>query len=243
MSSIDRRSFLVASAGTVASMSLASAACAAPAGQREGASTIQVPVYKPIALDHLKGGLEGISANQLEQHAKLYNGYVTRTNALIEKTARMVAEGKHLNDQKAPVPEYAELKRRMGWEFNGMVLHEHYFQNLKKGSGDIPAGSALAKVAERDFGSIQNWWGELMATAKMPGVGWVICCQDPGSGRLFNQWVSMHEEGHVAGFRVILALDLWEHAFIGDYQPTERGKYLAAFEKNVDWEAAGKRLL
>ena len=112
---------------------------------------------------------------------------------------KMVASGTHLNDQKAPTAEYAELKRRFGFEFDGMVLHEYYFQNIKKGSGDIPQGSALAKAATASFGSVQTWWQDFMATAKLPGVGWVICCQDPASKRLFNTWVSMHQDGNVSG--------------------------------------------
>lgn len=251
MSPIDRRQFLSNAAAGLAGAALAApAACAmgsesmsqggaAAAGAGVGAAE----KFVPISLDHLKGGLEGLSAIQLEQHAKLYQGYVNRTNALLEKTAKMVASGTHLNDQKMPVAEYSELKRRFGFEFNGMVLHEYYFQNLKKGTGDAPRGSALVKCAERCFGSAQNWWEELMATAKAPGVGWVVACQDPGSKRLFNTWVSMHEEGNVAGYHVVLALDVWEHAFTGDYLPTERGKYLTAFGKNVDWDAVERRVL
>ncbi|MBI3817213.1 MAG: superoxide dismutase [Planctomycetes bacterium] len=195
-----------------------------------------------MSLDHLKGGLEGLSAGQLEEHGKLYQGYVNRTNALLDKIAKMTAAGTHLNDQKMPVPEYSELKRRYGFEFNGMVLHEYYFENLKKNGGELAADNPLAKTAEKWFGSMQNWWDEFKATAKSPGVGWVICAQDPRSKRIVNSWVTMHEDGNIAGYHVVLALDLWEHAFVGDYKPTERGKYIAAFEKNINWDAAAKRL-
>jgi Fe-Mn family superoxide dismutase len=250
VSTIHRRQFLTAAASGVAGAAFASTGAGATrrqgtSGSAAAAAAPQggVERFAPISLDHLKGGLDGLSAGQLEQHAKLYQGYVTRTNALLDKTQKMVAAGTHLNDQKAPVPEYSELKRRFGFEFNGMVLHEYYFQNLKKGTGDIPQGAALVKCAEKCFGSVQNWWEELMATAKAPGVGWVIACQDPAGKRLFNTWVSMHEEGNIAGYRVVLALDIWEHAFVGDYLPTERGKYLTAFAKNVDWEAVNRRVL
>ncbi|MFN0204871.1 MAG: superoxide dismutase [Planctomycetota bacterium] len=255
---MDRRSFIITAATGIVGAAAASSSCAANTttnGSAAGAvaipagSSLQDPAsntmanYKSISLDHLKGGLDGLSAGQLEEHGKLYDGYVKRTNVLMDKTAKLVASGAHLNDQKAPTPEYCELKRRFGFEFNGMVLHEYYFQNLKKNGGDMPKGSALAKAAERSFGSVQNWWEDFKATSKAPGIGWVICYQDPRSKRIINSWVTMHEEGNVAGYGVILALDLWEHAFVGDYKPTERGKYLAAFEKNIDWDAATARII
>lgn len=245
MSSIDRRSFLVSAAtaaGAAAAASCASAAPAAAQGAQTAPAGAGAKLFAPISLDHLKGGLDGLSPRQLEQHEKLYQGYVNRANALLSKLAAMTASGQHLNEQKAPTAEYAELKRRYGWEFNGVVLHELYFKNLKKGSGDLAAGSPLAKAAERDYGSIQGWWGDFMATAKMPGVGWALCVQDPRSKRLVNLWINSHEEGHVAGYAPIVVLDLWEHAFVGDYLPTERAKYLAVWEKSVDWDAAASRL-
>jgi Fe-Mn family superoxide dismutase len=251
MASIDRRTFMASAASGIAGAAALTSSTAG--GQTPGGAPNpvagQTPApapekFTPIGLDSLKGGIEGfLSAALLEQHAKLYQGYVTRTNALVEKTMKMVASGTHLNDQKAPTAEYAELKRRFGFEFDGMVLHEYYFQNIKKGSGDIPQGSALAKAATASFGSVQTWWQDFMATAKLPGVGWVICCQDPASKRLFNTWVSMHQDGNVSGYHVILALDVWEHAYMPDYLATERGKYLSAFEKCVDWEAGARRLV
>lgn len=254
MSSMDRRTFLTSVAtgavatGMVASGMVASGsvgAAAACASTQDIAAPALMPViekYSPLVFENLKEGLDGISAGQIEEHLKLYNGYVNRTNALVEKAARMVASGAHLNEQKAPQPEYTEMKRRFGWEYNGMVLHEYYFQNLKKGSGDMPAGSPLAKAVEKSFGSVQNWWEDFRATSKSPGVGWVVTFQDARTKRIVNSWVSMHEEGNIAGFQVILALDLWEHAFVGDYKPTERGKYLAAFEKNIFWDVVNRRV-
>ncbi|HKE00574.1 MAG TPA: Fe-Mn family superoxide dismutase [Planctomycetota bacterium] len=230
----DRREFL---------FTTAAAAASAVVPQQLPASAPETALYAAISLDHLKGGLPGISAAQIEQHAKLYQGYVARTNALLGKIDKLVREGHHLApDTKAPTPEYSELKRRYGFELNGMVLHEHYFQNLKPGQGGDPAGTPLAKRAERDFGSVQTWWSDFLATAKMTGVGWAVCCQDPRSGRLANAWVTEHEQGNVAGWPVVLACDVWEHAFMVDYAATERGKYLTAFEKSVDWDAAAKRL-
>lgn len=244
MTSIDRRTLILSAATGIAGVAVTTPACAALPLQAGAAAAPQsLGPYSPISLEHLKGGLEGLSASQLETHAQLYEGYVKRANGLMDKTMKMVAAGTHVNDQKAPTPEYCELKRRFGFEWNGMVLHEYYFQNLKKNGGDLPAGSALAKAAERSFGSVQNWWEDYKSTAKCPGIGWVICAQDPRTGRLVNSWVSMHEEGNIAGYRVVLALDLWEHAFVGDFKATERGKYIAVFEKNVDWDSASKRVL
>jgi Fe-Mn family superoxide dismutase len=246
VSTIDRRTFLTSAAAGAAGLSLASSACAAPQGAASApAQTPQIAMakYTAISVDHLKGGLDGLSAGLLEQHVKLYQGYVTRTNALLAKTTKMVESGDHINDQKAPVPEYCELKRRFGFEFNGMVLHEYYFKNLVKGGSEIPTGSPFTKAVEKDFGSLQNWRSDFDAISKAPGVGWILVVQDPRTKRILNHWVGMHEDGNIAGFHVVLALDLWEHAFVGDYLPTERGKYLTAFGKNIDWEAVAGRVV
>jgi superoxide dismutase, Fe-Mn family len=138
---------------------------------------------------------------------------------------------------------YAELSRRLGFEYNGMVLHEYYFGNLTPGAqGDAPAGSAFRKAVESSFGKYETWLADFRALATMPGVGWVVTYQDPSNGWLSNHWVTLHNDGNVAGYRVVLAMDAWEHAFMRDYQATERAKYVDAFFKNVDWEAVSGRV-
>lgn len=186
-------------------------------------------------------GLNGISDETLEMHFKLYEGYVKETNNLSERIATFIKDGKV--DQEE-MPAYSELTRRLGFEYNGMVLHEYYFDNLKSGggTGDAEANSTFTKNAETSFGSYDIWKADFVGIGKMRGVGWAICYQDPNSGNLSNHWISLHEVGNVAGFSPILVMDVWEHAYLLDYKPAERPKYIEAFFSNIDWAMVEKRL-
>lgn len=184
-------------------------------------------------------GLEGLSDEQIAQHKKLYEGYVNNTNKLQDEIRQLIEKG----EADGLNPHFAELKRRYGFEFNGMVLHEYYFSNLKANGGELPRGGQLSKALEESFGSVENWQKDFMGVAKMRGVGWAILFQDNRTGRLSNHWITLHEEGNVAGFRPILVIDIWEHAFTVDYKPTERGKYLEAVMKNIDWNKVESRLM
>ena len=187
------------------------------------------------------GGLIGISDETLEMHFKLYEGYVKETNNLTEKISEFIKDAKV--DQEE-MPAYSELTRRLGFEYNGMVLHEYYFDNLKSGGGpgDPEQTAQFAKAAETSFGSYEIWKADFVGIGKMRGVGWAICYQNPANGRISNHWISLHETGNVAGFHPILVMDVWEHAYLLDYKPAERPKYIEAFFANIDWTAAEKRL-
>lgn len=182
-------------------------------------------------------GLTGLSDAQIAEHLKLYAGYVKRTNALTEKLAGLAAEGKAAGAD----PVYAELTRRLGFEYNGMVLHEVYFGALTAGAAPEPSGRLRAAI-EASFGKYETWLADFRAIATMPGIGWAALYQDPATGWLSNHWITLHNDGNPAGFAPILVLDGWEHAFMRDYQATERAKYVDAFFKNVDWAACEKRL-
>ena len=186
-------------------------------------------------------GLNGISDETLEMHFKLYEGYVKETNNLTEKISEFIKDGKV--DQEE-MPAYSELTRRLGFEYNGMVLHEYYFDNLKSGggTGDPERTAQFAKAAESSFGSYEIWKADFVGIGKMRGVGWAICYQNPANGRLSNHWITLHETGNVAGFDPILVMDVWEHAYLLDYKPAERPKYIEAFFSNIDWAAVEKRL-
>jgi len=185
-------------------------------------------------------GLQGISDKTLEMHFKLYEGYVKNVNELNEKIAEILKDGKVDQDE---VPAYSELTRRLGFEYNGMVLHEHYFQNLQKqGSGRPSFNSEFIKATEMSFGSYDLWKTDFVGVGKMRGVGWAICYQDPNVGSISNHWITLHEIGNVSGFLPILVMDVWEHAFILDYAPSERPKYIEAFFSNIDWQAVEERL-
>ncbi len=197
-----------------------------------------VKKYSPRDFSKVKG-LTGLSDAQIAEHLKLYEGYVKRTNALTEKLQGMCNDGK----ASGADPVFAELTRRLGFEYNGMVLHEYYFGNLRPGAqAEPPSGGKLRKAMETSFGKYGTWLTDFRSIATMPGVGWVVLYQDPANGWLSNHWITLHNDGNPAGFRPILAMDAWEHAFMRDYQATERAKYVDAFFKNVDWEAAEKRL-
>jgi len=185
-------------------------------------------------------GLNGISDKTLEMHFKLYEGYVTQSNLLTEKISEFIQDG---NIDQEEMPAYSELTRRLGFEYNGMVLHEYYFGNMKRGgAGDPERNSSFLKAAEQSFGSYEVWKTDFIGVGKMRGVGWAICNQNPANDRLSNHWISEHQIGNVAGFNPVLVMDVWEHAYLLDYKPAERPKYIEAFFSNIDWNAVDERL-
>ena len=179
-------------------------------------------------------GMDGFSDTLLNNHFTLYKGYVTNTNKVMEILATMLKDG------KAGTPEYAEIHRRFGWEFNGMRLHEYYFENLG-GKKPLDMAGMLAKKLAADFGSYETWLQDFKGTAAMRGIGWAILYQDNVSGILFNQWINEHDTGHPAGCMPILVLDVFEHAFITDYG-LKRADYIEAAIKNINWVIAEGRL-
>lgn len=198
---------------------------------------LQYKTYEKKDFSHLKN-LTGISDKTLEIHFALYAGYVTNTNTLNEKVIELTEQG------KSGTPEYAELKRRYGFEYNGKVLHEYYFGNLKSGGSDAPKESSpIGKAIADTYSSYDVWKNDFMKVGGMRGVGWAILFQDPDTKVLSNHWVTLHEEGNIAGFKPILVMDVWEHAFLLDYKPAERPKYIEAFFSNIDWAAVEGRLI
>jgi Fe-Mn family superoxide dismutase len=194
--------------------------------------------YRPKTFTLSK--LKGISDKTLEMHLKLYEGYVKETNNLNEKIAAILQDGKV--DQEE-MPAYSELTRRLGFEYNGMVLHEYYFGNMTaNGIGDPQKSSAFTRACEHSFSSYDTWKADFMGIGKMRGVGWAICYRNPANGALSNHWISLHEVGNVSGFAPILVMDVWEHAFLLDYKPSERAQYIESFFSNIDWSAVERRL-
>ncbi len=197
-----------------------------------------VKKYNPRDYSKLRG-LTGISDKQIEEHLKLYEGYVKRANALTEKLFSLCNDGK----ASGADPVYAELTRRLGFEYSGMVNHEYYFENMAPGAqAEAPAGSKFRKAVESSFGKYDTWLADFRAVATMPGIGWAMTFQDPSTGWLSNHWISLHQDNVPVGFHPIFVMDGWEHAFMRDYLATERAKYLDAFLKNVSWEAIDKRV-
>ncbi|MEK6673013.1 MAG: Fe-Mn family superoxide dismutase [Nitrospirota bacterium] len=189
--------------------------------------------YTPKDYSRLTG-IEGFSETLLKNHFTLYQGYVTNTNKVLDILGQMLKDGKTAS------PEFAELKRRLGWEFNGMRLHEYYFENLGGKSG-ISKDGRLAKKIGEDFGSYEAWEKDFKATGTMRGIGWIVLYQDNTNGRLINFWVNEHDVSNPAGSSPILVMDVFEHAFMIDYG-LKRADYIEAFFKNIDWAAAEVRL-
>jgi len=194
--------------------------------------------YSVQSFDHLTG-LEGISDAQIAEHRELYAGYVKQVNALNEA----LAEHRSRSKPSGTDPEFAELTRRLGFEYNGMVLHEYYFSNLRRAGDPRPAPhSALVQAVEKFWGGLDQWRTEFQAIGGMRGVGWVVLAEDPVTDRLTNHWITLHQDGFPASFKPLLVMDVWEHAFMRDYKATERAKYVEAFFRNVDWQAVERRL-
>jgi superoxide dismutase, Fe-Mn family len=188
-----------------------------------------------VAKDYSKLiGMEGFSETLLKNHFTLYQGYVTNTNKVLDILAQM------LKDDKAGTPEFAELKRRLGWEFNGMRLHEYYFENLG-GKSPLDKGSPLAKTMAGNFGSYDAWEKDFKATGAMRGIGWVVLYQDVMDGRLMNFWINEHDVSHPSGCNPLLIMDVFEHAFMIDYG-LKRADYVGAFFKNINWRSVETRL-
>ena len=187
--------------------------------------------YEAKNFDHLIG-LAGCSDTLLQNHFTLYQGYVKNTNALLEK----------LRTMDPAAPEYAEMQRRLGWEFNGMRLHELYFENLMKSSPGCDKDAPLCKQMDKDFGPEEkSWTKNFKAIAAMRGIGWVILYWDPIAQCLMNTWINEHDVGHLSGCVPLVVMDVFEHAYMTDYG-IKRPDYIGAFMKAVNWEKVAKRL-
>lgn len=180
-------------------------------------------------------GIEGFSDKALNTHFSLYEGYVNNTNKILEKLQELEAEG------KTGEPEFGELKRRFGWEFDGMRLHEYYFGGLGV-NGEIDKSGKLYKAIEENFGSFDKFKENFINTGKTRGIGWVILYQDlKQEGKLINFWINEHDTGHGAGLNPILVVDVFEHAYMIDYG-TNRAGYLDAYWKNIKWSEIETRI-
>ncbi|HEY2810352.1 MAG TPA: Fe-Mn family superoxide dismutase [Rhabdochlamydiaceae bacterium] len=188
--------------------------------------------YQPKEYSYLFG-MSGFNDTLLKMHFQLYQGYVKNTNLLLSRMRELEQQDK---DQTY---DYAALKRRFAWEFNGMRLHELYFDNLG-GEEPLDKSSDLFQRIAKDFGSFEAWKKNFAACGMMRGIGWVILYRDPQNGRLLNTWINEHDLGHLAGGTPLLVMDVFEHAYITQYG-LDRGKYISAFFDNIKWEAIEER--
>lgn len=179
--------------------------------------------------------LIGISNTQIEDHWSLYKGYVNQVNKLNEELAFLRKES------KTDSLMFADRRRRLGFEYNGMVLHEYYFANLKAGEENAAKNTDLYKAIEESFGSYDTWKLDFESAGKTRGIGWAILYADNQNGALTNHFIAEHENGNIAGFSPILVMDVWEHAYMVDHKSGGRANYIAAFMKNIQWEVVENR--
>lgn len=186
-------------------------------------------MYEPKKFEKLLG-LEGFSEKLLKNHFTLYEGYVANVNKLTD----------FLKKAEFDTPAYAELKRRFGWEFDGMRLHELYFENMMPGGSELAENMELRKKIIADFGAVENWKKQFKTIGTMRGIGWAVLYYDQEGDRLFNAWINEHDEGHLVGCAPILVMDVFEHAYLTDYE-IKKADYIEAFMKVIFWHVADAR--
>ena len=178
--------------------------------------------------------LTGISAKNIEEHLKLYSGYVKHSNLILEKIEEMAL------DSEKNAYALGELQRRFGFEFDGMRNHEYYFAHFEGGPKSISKSSKLFEMIGQEWSSFDFWLARFKAIALTRGIGWAILYYDPKTKRLLNAWIDEQHLGHLTGLSPVLALDMWEHSFVFDYQPSGKKNYVEDFFKNINWESAEK---
>ncbi len=181
--------------------------------------------------------LKGISTKTIEEHLKLYSGYVKNANTILSKI------DEYSKDSETNAYALGELQRRFGFEFDGMRNHEYYFNHLEGGAKELAPDSKLKGAIEKEWGSFDSWLARFKAIALTRGVGWAILYFDPITGRLLNTWVDEQHLGHLTGLTPVLCLDMWEHSFVADYQPSGKKNYVEDFFANLNWQTAEENFL
>jgi superoxide dismutase, Fe-Mn family len=182
--------------------------------------------------------LTGLSPKQLEVHLGLYAGYVKHVNLIMEKIAAYKAA-----DAEGNAYAINEMRRRLGFEFDGMRMHEYYFEQLEGGATSVESGGALMKAVTEKYGGWDAYIAHLHEVAGTRGIGWVITYADPIGNTLHTAFVEDHQLGQLSGLPILLAIDLWEHAFMVDYVPAEKKSYVEAFLQNLNWSVVEKRAI
>lgn len=181
--------------------------------------------------------LRGLSEEQIKVHIGLYEGYVKHVNLLREQIAE-------LNALDATKYAYSimETRRRLGFEFNGMRMHEYYFTQLEGGCSPLSPNSMLEQMVSTKYGSFNAFLEHFKSVGMTRGIGWTILYEDTEGKTIHTSWVEDHEIGQLGGLKVLLAMDMWEHAFMVDYVPSEKKSYIDAFFDNLNWNVVEKRV-
>jgi Fe-Mn family superoxide dismutase len=183
--------------------------------------------------------LEGISTKTIEEHLKLYVGYVTHSNAVLEKIEEL--SNPPTGGAEKNMPILSGLQRRFSFEYNGMRNHEVYFSTLEGGPNDD--APTLIRQIENQWGSFENWLSLFKAIATTRGVGWAMLYYDRKENKLLNAWIDEQHFGQLQDCTLVLALDMWEHSYVADYQPSGKKQYIEDFFKNLNWSVAEKYFL
>ena len=183
--------------------------------------------------------LKGISKKTIEEHLKLYAGYVKNANTLIEKRNAYIAENAEVNSYVI-----GELGRRLSFEYNGIRNHEVYFASLEDGAKSLADGSALKKLIADTYGSFENFVTNFKsAAATTRSIGWNVLWYDAQEKTLLTSWVDEQHIGQLNSATMILGLDMWEHSYVADYQPSGKKQYIEDFFANLNWEVIEKYFL
>ncbi len=178
--------------------------------------------------------LPGFSENMMKNHLTLYEGYVKNVNLIDEKLKELSLGG------KINTPEYNELKRRYAWEYNGVILHQLYFENMTGNANELSETSELYKEIIKSFESLDAWKNDFIATGAMRGIGWTILVREY-DGALRNIWIDEHSLGFLAGSKPLLVMDVFEHSFMIDYG-LKRADYINAFFNVIDYKVVEERM-
>ncbi len=181
--------------------------------------------------------LKGISKKTIEEHLKLYAGYVKHSNLIVEKIEELA------QDSEKNAYALGEVNRRFGFEYNGMRNHEVYFQSFEGGSKALSDSSALKKAIAAEWGSFEAWLARFKAIALTRGIGWAMLYYDRKDGRLLNAWIDEQHLGQLQNCALVLGLDMWEHSFVADYQPSGKKQYVEDYFSNVNWEVVEENFL
>ena len=177
--------------------------------------------------------LKGISTKTVEEHLKLYAGYVKHSNLVLEKIKEL------RQDSEKNAYALGEVNRRFGFEFNGMRNHEVYFKSLEDGATPLSEGNLKTAITGQ-WGSFDTWLTEFKAIALTRGIGWTMLYYDPASKQLLNAWIDEQHLGQLVNSTLILGLDMWEHSYVADYQPSGKKQYVEDFFTNLNWSAVEK---
>jgi Fe-Mn family superoxide dismutase len=173
--------------------------------------------------------LKGISSKNIEEHTKLYAGYVKNANLVLSQIQELK------KDTEKNAYALGEINRRFGFEYNGMRNHEVYFSSLEDGPSLISPDGKLAKKITETWGSYEAWLQEFKTIALTRGIGWSMLYYDRKADVLLNAWIDEQHLGQLQGCDLILALDMWEHSYVADYQPSGKKQYVEDFFANLNW--------